>query len=181
MAEKKRFRVIGVPLGTKLTTYTKKFEEALNQLSEDGYVIRMMESGKRGVVVVGELQQEQPSSPLNFLRALGIAPIPTTPASVGVAPPASPVEHAETKRVRGMIVACGNAVPDEKLEEELTKLLTAVSKRLTAVDCVQIADDLVRGAEAHEAADHDRKECELSKLFRQSAAVLRNIVQPRVN
>ena len=90
-------------------------------------------------------------------------------------------ENAKTARVRELIATSCGAVVESKREEILKKMMQDLARSIPAAELMQIADDLARGADEHDREEQHDGDCSLSKLFRQSAVLLREYAQPQIN
>lgn len=169
-ANDKRFRVVGIPSGRNVRTFSREVENVMNDLAEKNYSIRILENGKRGIVIIGE-RSPQPVLP-NFLQMMMV---PQEPKPLRK-------ENAKTEEVRQLIGRVGTNTIESRRTEVLKNMMEGLAQSIPAAESLQIADDLMKSAYYHDKDDHQGgNDCALSKLYRQSATMLREFAQPRVN
>lgn len=165
---KKKFRVVGIPYAKSVTTYAKKLEETMNQLSEDGYSFQITEQ-KSGTVVIGQLAEAMKHPLQQLLEA--------REARAREQEKFSP----RTRELLGRVAQLpGDGTDIEALEIEVKKNLVSLTRGYGAEELSVAAKELEAAAATHVNHPGHDADCTYDKALLVVAANVRNAIQAQL-
>lgn len=182
--KKKTFRCIGVDRGRMtMEKYASVIENELNDLADDGYVMKVFDNQERTTFILGKLRETEEEQPKqrSFMIPLGSMPLPGVTGFNG-----APLSFKSniTPQIMKDVLNVSDQRRDGKdtLDEDVEAIAENLSKAVTAQDAATIIEDFEEKAKEHEETPSHKTDtsCRAPESFRKFAKALKTKMQLRL-